>query len=90
MRVAAKEGADARHPLNTIHPGPVANAFQDAVERDATGAPTEKANEIFDSMIPLGRHARAEEVASAVVYLASDESAFVTGATFPLDGGMSI
>ena len=41
-------------------------------------------------MIPLGRHARAEEIAAAVVYLASDESAFVTGMRFALDGGMSI
>jgi len=90
MRVAAKEGADRGIRVNTIHPGPVDNAFQDAVERDATGAPTEEANKIFDSMIPLGRHARADEIAAAVVYLASDESAFVTGTTFALDGGMSI
>jgi len=90
MRVAAKEGAARGIRCNTIHPGPVANAFQDAVEREATGAPTEKANEIFNSMIPLGRHARPDEVASAVVYLASDESAFMTGATIPLDGGMSV
>jgi NAD(P)-dependent dehydrogenase (short-subunit alcohol dehydrogenase family) len=90
MRVAAKEGAERGIRCNTIHPGPVANAFQDAVERDATGAPTEQANEIFNSMIPLGRHARAGEIAAAVVYLASDESAFVTGMRFSLDGGMSI
>jgi NAD(P)-dependent dehydrogenase (short-subunit alcohol dehydrogenase family) len=90
MRVAAKEGAERGIRCNTIHPGPVDNAFQDAVERDATGAPTDEANKIFDSMIPLGRHARAEEIAAAVVYLASDESAFVTGTTFALDGGMSI
>lgn len=90
MRVAAKEGAERGIRCNTIHPGPVDNAFQDAVEREATGAPTEEANRIFDSMIPLGRHARADEVAAAVVYLASDESAFVTGTTFALDGGMSI
>jgi NAD(P)-dependent dehydrogenase (short-subunit alcohol dehydrogenase family) len=90
MRVAAKEGAARGVRVNTIHPGPVANAFQDAVEQDATGAPKEEANRIFDSMIPLGRHATAEEIAAAVVYLASDESAFVTGMRFSLDGGMSI
>jgi len=90
MRTAAKEVVDRRIRVNTIHPGPVANAFQDRVERDATGQDTEQANEIFNSMIPLGRHARPDEVASAVVYLASDESAFMTGATIPLDGGMSV
>ena len=41
-------------------------------------------------MIPLGRHATPEEVAALVLFLASDESAFMTGATIPLDGGMSV
>lgn len=37
--------------------------------------------------IPLGRVARAEEVAAAVLYLASDEAAYVTGVALPVDGG---
>ncbi len=41
-------------------------------------------------MIPAGRHARPEEVAAAVLFLAGDERAFITGATVPLDGGMSV
>jgi NAD(P)-dependent dehydrogenase (short-subunit alcohol dehydrogenase family) len=41
-------------------------------------------------MIPLRRHATPEEVADAVLFLASDESRFMTGAAVPLDGGMSI
>lgn len=90
MRTAAKEMAGRGIRVNTLHPGPVENAFQAEVERTATGAPTEQAAEIFESMIPLGRHARPDEVAAAVVYLAADESAFVTGTTFALDGGMSI
>ena len=46
--------------------------------------------EIFEGMIPAGRHARPEEVAAAALFLASDESAFMTGAAVPLDGGMSV
>jgi NAD(P)-dependent dehydrogenase (short-subunit alcohol dehydrogenase family) len=39
--------------------------------------------------VPIGRFARAEEMASAVVFLASDEASFVTAANFLVDGGIS-
>jgi NAD(P)-dependent dehydrogenase (short-subunit alcohol dehydrogenase family) len=38
----------------------------------------------------IGRHAAPEEVARAMLFLASDESSFVTGTTLAVDGGMSI
>jgi NAD(P)-dependent dehydrogenase (short-subunit alcohol dehydrogenase family) len=38
---------------------------------------------------PLGRAARVEEIASVILFLASDEASFVTGATIPVDGGFS-
>lgn len=41
------------------------------------------------NMYPLGRPGKPEEVASLVLYLASDESAWVTGGLFPIDGGMT-
>jgi NAD(P)-dependent dehydrogenase (short-subunit alcohol dehydrogenase family) len=90
MRTAAKEMAGRGIRVNTVHPGPVDNTFQHEIEVTATGAPEDRAAEIFEEMIPLGRHATAEEVASAVLYLASDESAFLTGHTLALDGGMSV
>ena len=55
----------------------------------ATGEPEGPAAAIFEAMIPAGRHATPDEVAQLVLFLASDESAFMTGATIPLDGGMS-
>lgn len=90
MRTAAKEGAPRRIRVNTIHPGPVDNAFQHAIEERATGQPRDRAAAVFEAMIPLARHATADEVAHLVLYLAADESAFVTGAAVPIDGGMTI
>jgi NAD(P)-dependent dehydrogenase (short-subunit alcohol dehydrogenase family) len=89
MRTAAKELAERRIRVNTLHPGPTSTPFQDDIEMRATGQSQEDAAKVFDGMIPLGRHATPEEVANAVLYLASDESAMVTSHTLSIDGGMS-
>jgi NAD(P)-dependent dehydrogenase (short-subunit alcohol dehydrogenase family) len=89
MRTAAKELAERRIRVNTLHPGPTSTPFQDDIEMRATGQSQQEAAKIFDGMIPLGRHATPEEVAHAVLYLASDESAMVTSHTLSIDGGMS-
>jgi NAD(P)-dependent dehydrogenase (short-subunit alcohol dehydrogenase family) len=90
MRTAAKEMAAKGIRVNTLHPGPTDNDFQHAIEIEAVGAPRQQASEAFESMIPLARHATPHEIAQAVVFLASDESAFMTGATLAVDGGLSI
>ena len=50
----------------------------------------ETARAAFIARQPMGRLARADEIAAMVVYLASDESAFITGQAFVIDGGLSI
>lgn len=89
MRSAAKELAERHIRVNTLHPGPTSTPFQDDIEMRATGKDQAGAAEIFDGMIPLGRHTSPEEIAQAALYLASDASAMITSATFKIDGGMS-
>ncbi|MEW9807916.1 SDR family NAD(P)-dependent oxidoreductase [Mesorhizobium sp. ZMM04-5] len=90
MRCLAKELAPRGIRVNSIHPGPIDNAFQLAVERGLGDAMGLDGTAYFNGLIPLGRHGSADEIARSVLYLASDDSSFVTGATLMVDGGMSV
>ena len=89
MRCVAKEAASRRIRVNTIHPGPVDNGFQNEVERELGAVLGRDATAFFNELIPLGRHAHPDEIARSVLYLASDQSSFTTGCTLMVDGGMS-
>jgi NAD(P)-dependent dehydrogenase (short-subunit alcohol dehydrogenase family) len=90
MRTLAMEMAPRGIRVNTIHPGPVDNEFQHRIEVAATGASVAAAAAAFEELIPLARHAAPEEVARAMLFLASEQSSFVTGTTLAVDGGMSV
>jgi NAD(P)-dependent dehydrogenase (short-subunit alcohol dehydrogenase family) len=90
VRTAAKEVAERGIRVNSLHPGPVDNEFQTAIEVEAVGASPEDSAAAFEQMIPLSRHASPDEIAAAVVFLASDECRFMTGAQLVVDGGLSI
>ena len=68
---------------NSVHPGPVETDMMDVLFPD----PAER--EARKGAIPAGRFCRAEEVAAAVLYLASDEASYVTGAELVIDGGFT-
>src|SRR6267143_1300922 len=73
----AKEGIRA----NSVHPGPIVTPMTEKRRADPA------TYQLMLSRIPLGRYGEPEEVAYAVLYLASDESAFVTGSELVIDGG---
>ncbi|HEX7006179.1 MAG TPA: SDR family oxidoreductase, partial [Alphaproteobacteria bacterium] len=70
--------------VNVVAPGAIATDINRAAWQ------TEAAREELLTLIPYGRVGDAEEVARAVLWLASDESDYVTGATLVIDGGMML
>lgn len=90
MRCLAKELAPRGIRVNTIHPGPIENGFQlSVVETGLSQAIGRNGTDFFNEIIPMHRHASADEIARSVLYLASDQSSFTTGAMLMVDGGMS-
>jgi 2-keto-3-deoxy-L-fuconate dehydrogenase len=73
---------------NAICPGTVDSPS--LRERIGAAADAEEARRAFVARQPMGRLGRPEEIASLAVYLASDESAFVSGTAVSIDGGWSI
>ena len=80
-RVAALEGARHNVRVNVIAPGAV---FTPSFE---ASVPEGAARDATANAIPLGRVGRSEELANAILFMASDESSFVTGTTLAVDGG---
>jgi NAD(P)-dependent dehydrogenase (short-subunit alcohol dehydrogenase family) len=67
--------------VNSVHPGPIVTPMTEGRRADAT------VRQVMVSRIPLGRYGESEDVAYGVLYLASDESSFVTGSELVIDGG---
>lgn len=80
-RTWANELAPRNIRVNVVAPGPTDTAMM--------AATSDEVRETLNKLIPLGRMARPDEVASAALFLASDQSSFITGAELPVDGGMA-
>jgi 3-oxoacyl-[acyl-carrier protein] reductase len=76
----AREYASRNITVNSITPG--------YIQTDMTHALTQEQQTAMLSGVPLGRAGSADEVAAAVVFLASDEAAYITGHTLRVNGGM--
>jgi len=78
----AAELASRNVTVNCIAPGFIATAMTDALNAEQKAA--------IDVQIPMARMGTPDEIASAAVYLASDEAAYVTGQTLHVNGGMAM
>jgi 3-oxoacyl-[acyl-carrier protein] reductase len=76
----AKELGSRNILVNAIAPG--------FIETDMTDAMTQEAREAMHGMIPLGRLGKSADIASMVVFLASDHASYITGQVLVVDGGM--
>ncbi len=79
-KAVAKELASRSVTVNAVAPG--------FIETDMTASLTDKARDAILSQIPLNRLGKAEDVAVAVAFLASDRAAYITGQVIGVSGGM--
>ncbi len=89
MRAVAKEVAMRRIRVNILAPGPIDNPFQTEIEKRISAVTGQDGTAMINARIPLGRHAKSEEIARSALFLASDQSSFSTGSIFMADGGMN-
>lgn len=80
-KTAAKELARFGVTVNAISPN--------AATRMIASIPEGRLAEIA-ALVPLGRFAEPDEIAAGVLFLASDDAAYITGTVFPIDGGVSM
>ena len=84
MKTIAQEYAPKKIRINSIAPG----AIKTEINKDAWSTPEAEAKLL--KLIPYGRVGIVEDIGKAAVWLASDDSDYVTGATMFIDGGMTL
>ena len=82
-QAVAKELAQSGVRLNSIAPGWISTSLNEMMRSDPA------AHEFAVSMVPMGRFGEVEEIVGAAIFLASEASSFVTGATIVVDGGQT-
>jgi cyclopentanol dehydrogenase len=80
-KATAIQYAKAGIRVNSVHPGPIVTPMTETARADP------ERYQMMLSRIPMGRYGQPEEVAYGVLYLASDESAYMTGSELVIDGG---
>ena len=89
-KTAAIEFAPAGIRVNAVCPGVVNTRMIRNIEKMTIPEDPEEYTKMTNERVPLGRYAEPEEIAGLVAYLASDEAAYITGASYIIDGGLFV
>jgi len=89
MRATAIEVASRKIRVNCVNPGPVNNRMMRSIEEGEVAGHAEEVKKHLENTIPFGRYAEPIEVANLVLFLASENSQYITGTTHVIDGGIS-
>ncbi len=87
-KATAVEVAPYKVRVNSIHPSPVNTRMMRSLEEGFAPGQAEAAKADMEKSIPLGRYGESEDISNLVLFLASDESSFITGVQSRVDGGM--
>jgi NAD(P)-dependent dehydrogenase (short-subunit alcohol dehydrogenase family) len=88
-RAAAIEVAAHGVRVNSVHPSPVNTRMMRSLEDGFNPGQGDAVKGQLTASIPLGRYGESADIAALVLFLASDEASFITGAQYPVDGGMA-
>jgi NAD(P)-dependent dehydrogenase (short-subunit alcohol dehydrogenase family) len=89
MKSAAQEYAAQNIRVNTVNPSPVETRMMRSLEAGLAPGDADRAKARMASAIPMHRYGEPDEIAKVMLFLASDESSWVTGAVHMADGGMT-
>ena len=87
-KTASLEVAEKNIRVNSIHPSPVSGNMMKNVHQGINKGYEEQVEEKISKKIPLGHYANPKNIADLVLFLASDDSEFITGSEYRVDGGM--
>lgn len=87
-KCAALEVAAQNIRVNSVHPSPINTRMMRSIEELFSPGHGDEAKQKLERGIPMQRYGESAEVANLVLFLASDESSFITGCQYRVDGGM--